>query len=83
MLLSLQLSAEEGIKLNQIQVLGTHNSYHLSKRIQLFPSLNYQHPPLFQQLELGARQLELDLHYHKRKKELYIHHVPEFRIEQY
>jgi hypothetical protein len=60
------------LRLNQIQVLGSHNSYHG----QPFPkvldairavgaagaaSLDYSHRPLAQQFPLGVRQLELDV----------------------
>jgi predicted alpha-1,2-mannosidase len=60
------------VKLNQIQVIGTHNSYHAgispneSKVWQKqFPKeyagLEYRHPPLAQQLDSGVRQIELDV----------------------
>jgi hypothetical protein len=58
--------------LNEIQVLGTHNSYHLQPRPsvlaalgslepELAATLKYTHLPLAEQLSLGARQLELDV----------------------
>ena len=60
-------------KFNQIQVIGSHNSYHIaphddlkqflaitSKR--LVESIDYTHPPLPEQFSrLGIRQIELDL----------------------
>ena len=61
-----------GIRLNQIQVIGTHNSYHqrandsLMKLIadrqpQAARDLDYEHRPLPDQLsQLGMRELELD-----------------------
>jgi hypothetical protein len=61
------------LRLDQIQVLGTHNSYHQRMDDELFAlleafdadlaaSLDYSHPSLTEQLEeLGARQLELDV----------------------
>ncbi len=66
-----QLSAQS-LKLNQIQVIGSHNSY----KSQLAPeildylskinpaasqSLAYSHIPLEAQLDLGLRNLELDV----------------------
>lgn len=66
-------SADNCIRLNQIQVLGTHNSYKLSPDSSLIEILNrenpgwsenlqYSHRPLREQLdELGIRQLELDI----------------------
>jgi hypothetical protein len=65
-------SPTAGIRLNQIQVIGTHNSYHmrghdslLALIAQLNPSarreLDYGHRPLPEQLAtLGIRQIELD-----------------------
>jgi hypothetical protein len=65
-------SPTAGIRLNQIQVIGTHNSYHqrtddsLVKLIaksnpQAARDLDYTHRPLREQLfQLGIRQLELD-----------------------
>jgi hypothetical protein len=75
LMLSVQLPAEDSLRLNQIQVKGTHNSYHKKKRIRLSSSYNYQHPKLAKQLELGARQLELDLHFNNFNRKLYVHHV--------
>ena len=60
------------VKLNQIQVIGTHNSYHAGiapseskiwkeKDPQGYAGLDYSHPPLTRQLESGVRQLELDV----------------------
>ena len=65
-------SPTAGIRLNQIQVIGTHNSYHLRGHdsllaliAQVKPSarqeLDYGHRPLPEQLaQLGIRQIELD-----------------------
>jgi hypothetical protein len=62
------------VHMNEIQVLGSHNSYHagvppkLLDVIRAFDaksaeSLDYSHPPLTEQLEdQGARQLELDVY---------------------
>lgn len=60
------------LRLNQIQVLGSHNSYHvqpypqvlaaLSKvNVAIAASLDYGHRPLAQQFDLGIRQIELDV----------------------
>lgn len=62
------------LKLNQIQVIGTHNSYHLAPEPALLKligaaseraaqAIDYSHQPLARQLtELGIRQLELDVY---------------------
>ncbi len=60
------------LKLNQIQVIGTHNSYHaglapsVAKWLQkhnpqAFAGLDYQHSPLPEQFDAGIRQIELDV----------------------
>jgi len=61
-----------GVRLNQIQVLGTHNSYHqrLTAQERRYArlagsqesSLDYAYPSVAAQLRAGARVLELDLY---------------------
>ncbi len=64
--------ADRCVALNEVQVLGTHNSYHVQPQPQLLnllvlfdPSLaalEYTHAPLDEQLSTqGIRQIELDL----------------------
>lgn len=74
-LLTCALSAQDSgdaLKLNQIQVIGTHNSYHAGippnasklwqeKNPRLFNGLDYQHRPLTEQFDSGVRQIELDV----------------------
>jgi len=60
------------LRLDQVQVLASHNSYHArpypavlaslaktAKAIEL--TLDYGHGPLAQQFDLGVRQIELDV----------------------
>jgi hypothetical protein len=65
-------AADSALKLNQIQVIGTHNSYHAgiaanesklwqAKYGDAFKGLDYQHQPLTQQFDSGVRQIELDI----------------------
>jgi hypothetical protein len=67
-----QTSSNKSVKMNQIQVIGTHNSYHaglapseaklmMEKNLKLFQALEYRHAPLDQQLSSGVRQIELDV----------------------
>jgi hypothetical protein len=61
------------VKLNEIQVLGSHNSYHIQPQepiasalrafdLDLYESIEYSHPPLAVQFdEQGIRQIELDV----------------------
>jgi len=64
----------DALKMNQIQVVGSHNSYKEAiapKEMALVRAsnpkaateLDYSHDPLTQQLDDGARQLELDFVY--------------------
>lgn len=63
---------DQVVRLNQIQVIGTHNSYHRRLAPKLFEiltsfdakfaaSVDYEHRPLDAQLDAGIRQLELDV----------------------
>jgi hypothetical protein len=60
------------LRLNDLQVLGSHNSYRILPPEVLLqaieqvapgaaPKLRYDHPTLTRQLDLGVRQLELDV----------------------
>ena len=61
------------LRLNHLQVIGSHNSYHLAPREELasalealapslFREIDYTHLPLTEQLEEhGIRQFELDV----------------------
>ena len=76
-------AADNPLKLNQIQVIGTHNSYHAgiapneskiwqAKYADAYKGLDYQHQPLPQQFDSGVRQIELDV-YADTKGGLYAH----------
>jgi Phosphoinositide phospholipase C, Ca2+-dependent len=76
-------TADATLKLNQIQVIGTHNSYHAgiapneskvwqAKYADAYKGLDYQHQPLPQQFDSGVRQIELDI-YADTKGGLYAH----------
>ncbi len=68
-----QAVADDEVRLNQIQVVGSHNSYHIepSPAVRSLiatagerqaQGLDYTHPPLAQQFSgRGVRQIELDL----------------------
>ena len=63
------LNTDDCIRLNQIQVLGTHNSYHIAPAPSMLAKLGshardieYTHRSLTEQLSrLGIRQFELDV----------------------
>jgi hypothetical protein len=54
---------DRNVRIDQIQVLGTHNSYHLrpDRAMAATDASNYAHPPLDQQLDRGIRGLEVDI----------------------
>ena len=65
-------TTDVSIRINQIQVIGTHNSYHagltpgVAKLMQAvnpqsFAGLDYSHANLTAQLDHGVRQVELDI----------------------
>jgi hypothetical protein len=69
---SAQTAEPDSPRINQIQVIGTHNSYHagllpgIAKLLQrtnpkAFDGLDYQHAGLMEQLDHGIRQIELDI----------------------
>jgi hypothetical protein len=50
------------LRLNQVQVLGTHNSYHIAPNPSPIAEWEYSHDPLDVQLQTqGIRQFELDV----------------------
>ena len=80
------------VRINQIQVIGTHNSYHSGfapsaaklwqqKNPKVFAGLDYRHPSLTAQLDAGVRQIELDI-FADTKGGLYAHPYAETLISQ-
>jgi hypothetical protein len=64
----------EQVRINQLQFIGTHNSYHVrdpAKPNKNFSDWNYSHAPLDVQLERGVRSFELDLQYRKGKFQVF------------
>ncbi len=79
-------------RINQIQVIGTHNSYHSGfapsaaklwqqKNPKVFAGLDYRHPSLTAQLDGGVRQIELDI-FADTQGGLYAHPYGETLIAQ-
>jgi hypothetical protein len=67
-------AAVDALPMNAIQAIGTHNSYKMAIAANEMAALraanareayglDYSHPPLKEQLEAGARQLEIDVAY--------------------
>lgn len=64
------------LRLNHVQVLGTHNSYHIAPPAGV-DAWMYTHAPLDVQLEKqGVRQLEIDIYWDKDRKVFQVYHVP-------
>ncbi len=70
---SLAIAQQGPVRINQLQVIGSHNSYHagltpgvVSVLTKSNPraarSLDYSHPSLTAQLDNGVRQLEIDVY---------------------
>jgi hypothetical protein len=68
-----QTASDNAVRINQIQVIGSHNSYHAGiapgesrlfqeKNLKLYQAFEYRHRPLDQQLDSGIRQIELDIY---------------------
>jgi len=66
--------ASDDLKLNDLQAVGSHNSYKAAippaelaiiaaQSAEAAGGLDYAHIPLSQQLDLGMRQLEIDIYY--------------------
>lgn len=76
---SFRLAAQgsmQDLRLNQIQVKGTHNSYHQQPGIVFDASHRYTHLSLTDQLEKrGIRAFELDVHRPSSGSDLVVYHV--------
>lgn len=81
-----------GLRLNELQYIGSHNSYHAGLSISeaaiwkrtdpaTFAMIDYAHPPLTRQLDDGVRQLELDV-YGDAKGGRYAHPIIEQLVRQ-
>lgn len=73
-LISVNFIQKAPVKLNGIQVIGSHNSYKIAIEKEILEflrnmnpaianSLEYEHRPLSEQLDLGLRNLELDVNH--------------------
>jgi hypothetical protein len=67
-----QAAQDKMVHVNQVQVIGSHNSYHIGfapserkwlemKNPKALRSLDYRHGPLAEQLNGGVRQIEIDV----------------------
>ena len=84
--------SKEQLRLNEVQFVGSHNSYKQKMPFYYFwtlrlidsnaaKALEYWHPPLSKQLELGLRKLELDLFYDSSSGEFPVGHIQVIDME--
>jgi hypothetical protein len=66
---------DDVLRMNQVQVKGTHNSYHVRPTGYVNQDWDYSHLPLDQQLDAGVRQFELDLHWDEAAHEHGVWHI--------
>jgi hypothetical protein len=66
--------SQPALRLDQIQVAGTHNSYHQAPAFAIDASHKYTHRPLHEQLAGGVRTFELDLHM-GTDGEVHVYHI--------
>lgn len=74
----------DALRYNQLQCIGTHNSYHIQPdpaKLQFLRNFSdgvreweYTHAPLDEQLQHGVRSFELDIHYTKEGWKVF--HMP-------
>lgn len=68
---------DDQIRVDQIQLKATHNSYHVQNPDIDNPLLAYTHDPLEKQLdEQGVRGLELDAHFNSKEGVFEVYHIP-------
>jgi hypothetical protein len=70
-------AADDDLRMNEVQLKGTHNSYHLASNAQNAPAwTQYSLPTLTDQLAAyGVRQFELDVHYYGGR--FLVFHLPD------
>ena len=85
-------TSNEQLRMNEIQFIGSHNSYKQQMPSLYFwllrlidgegaKALEYWHPPIADQLELGLRKLELDFFYEAVSGEFPVGHIQVIDME--
>ena len=85
-------TSNERLRMNEIQFIGSHNSYKQQMPSLYFwllrlidgegaKALQYWHPPIADQLELGLRKLELDFFYDAVSGEFPVGHIQVIDME--
>ncbi len=63
-----------GLRLHQLQAMGTHNSYHISSGPSV-KDLDYTHKPVPEQLDGGVRQFEFDINFKAPGEPIEVYHL--------
>ena len=64
------------LRIDQLQALGTHNSYHLAPFDNGLIDWQFSHVPLAEQLaDQGVRKIELDLYYDSERNGFHVMHI--------
>lgn len=67
---------DDELRLNQLQLVATHNSYHVAPEGITNPAWAYTHAPLDVQLSAdGVRGVELDVHYDAEQRRFEVYHL--------
>lgn len=68
---------DDQLRFDDLQAVGTHNSYHRRTPGVEIPEWDYEHAPLDEQLgEQGVRQFELDVWWDAPSRDFRVFHVP-------
>jgi hypothetical protein len=71
---------DDELRLEHIQVRGTHNSYHIAPENPPVEEWAYTHEPLGAQLAAGVRQFELDVHIDVFLESIEVYHL--YRLDE-
>ena len=64
------------LRVNDVQTVGTHNSYHVAPIMAISTEWKYSHLPIDQQLDAGVRSLEFDPHWDPVYASFNVYHEP-------
>ena len=69
-------SATTTLRFNESLLVGLHNSYHQRSPLAgVVQSWDYSHPVFYEQLQLGYREIEIDVHWRKNSVDWRVFHV--------
>jgi len=94
LLCSMSATAQDRLRINQLQFVGSHNSYKQAMSEPFFSALQarnpqaaaalaYEHIPLSEQLNQGVRKLELDVFYDASSDDFVVGHVQQIDMNSH